>query len=455
MRSMVTVLATAVCVSLLACGVAAASITLFEEPLFHPGSVDGQSGVGGFPWKSAPDGAIPSCNPNPTEGRYDQEVERNGLDPSVGFGQQSLRMSNLCGNGEFFNQTYSPRESLQVGEDRVNKVFIAEFAFMSKTPTFQPGLFLSVSPDSGEGSRMSWVGLEDTSEGIRVTAADTPKADGEFVNYDLALLKDRTVPHTIRFWIKVNRGPDNDLVRIAVDDRDVGQCFATWENYYRTAPEQAPPPNANTPADINSLQFRSSVQGPAELATSGGYLFDNVSITPSNGPGPPGCPDGGEGPPPVEIDKTTQTQFAQPGDLITYRITARNRGDAPVPSLRTCDQVPRALKFVRSSVRLHRAAGRRLCRTTGLLRPGHRTTFRATFRLRANLTAATVTNGATTETPVASPPSSSPPDAAPSPGAGVLPEQRRRRADRDEATIGVRRPGACAAALHPRARAAC
>ena len=26
----------------------------------------------------------------------------------------------------------------------------------------QPGLFLSVSPDSGEGSRMSWVGLEDT-----------------------------------------------------------------------------------------------------------------------------------------------------------------------------------------------------------------------------------------------------------------------------------------------------
>ena len=449
MRSIVTVLATAVCVSLLACGVAAASITLFEEPLFHQGSVNGQSGVGGFPWKSAPQGAIPSCNPNPTDGRYDQEVERNGLNPSVGFGQQSLRMSNLCGNGEFFYQTYSPRESVQVGEDRVNKVFIAEFAFMSKTPAFQPGLFLSVSPDSGEGSRMSWVGLEDTNEGIRVTAADTPKADGEFVDYDLALLKDRTVPHTIRFWIKVNRGPDNDLVRISVDDRDVGQCFATWENYYRTAPEQAPPPNANTPADINSLQFRSSVQAPAALATSGGYLFDNVSITPSNGPGPPGCPGGGEGPPPVDIDKTTQTQFAQPGDLITYRITVRNRGDAPVPSLRTCDRVPRALKFVRSSARLHRAAGRRLCRITGLLRPGHRTTFRATFRLRSNLTAATVTNGATTETPTASPPSPSPPDA------GVLPEQRRRRADRDEATIGVRRPGACAAALPPRARAAC
>ena len=290
MRSMLTVLATAVSITLLACGVAAASITLFEAPLFHPGSVDGQSGVGGFPWKSAPPGAIPSCNPDPTEDTTTKRSSPMAWTQSVGFGLQSLRMSNLCGNGEFFYQTYSPRESVQVGEERVNKVFLAEFAFMPKTPAYQPGLFLSVSPDSGEGSRMSWVGLEDTKDGIRVTAADTPEVDGEFVDYDLALLKDRTVPHTIRFWIEVNPGPDNDLVRIAVDGRDAGQCFTTWENYYRTAPEQAPPPNANTPADINSLQFRSSVQGPSGLATSGGYLFDNVSITPSNGPGPPGLP---------------------------------------------------------------------------------------------------------------------------------------------------------------------
>ena len=223
-------------------------------------------------------------------------------------------MSNLCGNGEFFYQTYSPREPLQVGEERVNKVFIAEFAFMSKTPAYQPGLFLSVSPDSGEGSRMSWVGLEDTPDGIQVSASDAPEVDGKFVNYDLALLEDRAVPHTIRFRIKVNPGPDNDLVRIAIDNRPVGQCFTTWENYYRTAPEQAPPPNVNTPADINSLQFRSSVPGPAGLATSGGYLFDNVSITPSNGPGPRGCSGGGEGPPPdIDIDKKTQTRSALPG----------------------------------------------------------------------------------------------------------------------------------------------
>ena len=149
-------------------------------------------------------------------------------------------MSNLCANGEFFYQTYSPRESVQVGEDRVKKVFMAQFAFMSKTPAYQPGLFLSVSPDSGEGSRMSWVGLEDTPAGIRVSAADTPEVDGEFVDYPNLAVLDRTHPHTIRFWIEVNRGPDNDLVRIAIDGRDAGQCFTTWENYYRTAPEQAP-----------------------------------------------------------------------------------------------------------------------------------------------------------------------------------------------------------------------
>ena len=52
-------LAAAVSMVLLVSGVATASITLFEPPLFHLGSVNGQSGVGGFPWKSAPLGAIP------------------------------------------------------------------------------------------------------------------------------------------------------------------------------------------------------------------------------------------------------------------------------------------------------------------------------------------------------------------------------------------------------------
>ena len=455
MRSILMVLATAVSMALLPGGVAAASITLFEEPLFHAGlSVNGQSGVGGFPWKSAPPGAIPACVPAPTNGQYDQAVVANTVAPTgepPGFGSQSLRMSNACASGEFFYQTYSPQEPRQVGEERLNKVFIAEFAFMSKTSAHQPGLFLSVSPDSGEGSRMSWVGLEDTPAGIQVSVNDTPDVDGEFVAHPGPLL-DRTSPHRIRFRIKVNPGIDNDLVRISVDGADLGQCFTTWENYYRTRPEDHLPPNVNTPATINSLQFRSSVPGPPALAGNG-YLFDNVSITPSNGPGPRGCPGGGEGPPPdIDIDKTTQTRSALPGQLITYRITVRNRGDAPVRGVRACDRTPRALKFVRSTTRLQRAARRRLCLAIRLLGPGQRKTFRATFRLRQTVTAETVTNGSSVsvDIPTASAPSPVPPENA------VIPNARRRRVDRDSATIGVRTAArACLAAVNPRAHAAC
>ena len=211
-RAIAGLLAGFVSFALLACGVAAASITLFEPPLFITGSVHEQSGVGGVDWKSSPPGAITCLGwPGPPAvpahaGEYDQEVVLNGLDPSVDFGAQSLRMSNACASGEFFNQTYSPAELVQVGEGRVNKVFMAQFSFMPKAPDYQPGLFLSVSPDSHEGSRMSWVGLEDTPAGIRVTAADSPDVDGKFAYTDVALLS-RTAPHTVRFWIEVNARP--------------------------------------------------------------------------------------------------------------------------------------------------------------------------------------------------------------------------------------------------------
>ena len=330
-------------------------------------------------------------------------------------------------------------------------MFIAEFAFLPKTLAYQPGLFISVSPDSGEGSRMSWVGLEDTPDGIQVSVNDTPDVDGKFVAHPGPLLG-HSRPHRIRFRIKVNPGIDNDLVRISVDGADLGQCFTTWENYYRTAPEQAPPPNRNTPATINSLQFRSSVPGPPALA-GGGYLFDNVSITPSNGPGPKGCPGGGEGPtPPIDIDKTTQTRSALPGDLITYRITVRNRGDAPVRNARACDRAPRALRFVGASRRLHRAAGRRRCLTVPQLRPGQHRTFRATFAVRAGVPAGTVTNGASVDIPTASAPSPVQPENA------VIPTRERRRVGRDAARIRVRpaAEGNCgAAALNRDAHAAC
>ena len=283
-------------------------------------------------------------------------------------------MSNACASGEFFYQTYSPREPVQVGEARLNKVFIAEFSFMSKTRAYQPGLFLSVSPDSGEGSRMSWVGLEDTPDGIQVSVNDTPDVDGKFVAHPGRRCLATAVRTRIRFWIKVNPGIDNDLVRISVDGEDLGQCFTTWENYYRTAPEQAPPPNVNTPADINSLQFRSSVPGPPALLGNG-YLFDNVSITPSDGPGPPGCD--------VPIEKTADSPTVTAGGRAGYRITVRNRGRLAARNLRACDRIPRQMTFVSADRRLRRI-GRQRCLAIPRLQPGQRVSFHLVLQVNAN-----------------------------------------------------------------------
>ena len=275
-------------------------------------------------------------------------------------------------------------------------MFIAEFAFMSKTPAYQPGLFLSVSPDSGEGSRMSWVGLEDTPAGIQVSVNDTPDVDGKFVAHPVpAPLLDHSSPHRIRFWIKVNPGIDNDLVRISVDGRDLGQCFTTWENYYRTAPEQAPPPNRNTPATINSLQFRSSVRGPLPLL-GGGYLFDNVSITPSNGPGPPGCD--------VPIEKEADQSTVRAGGRVGFRLTARNRGRLPARNLRLCDRIPRRMTFVSADRRLRRI-GRQRCLAIPRLRPGQRASFHLVLQVSPNAPQGKVTNvGDVTPPPVTPPP---------------------------------------------------
>ena len=432
MRSMLIVLATAVSMALLACGVAVADTVTTDFESFNLGTVNGQDG-----WTSAVRGDIPAL-PN----GYDQAVVLNSGAPPA-FGGKSLRHSNAYNEptAEFQYQTYSKRTTEAAGESMANTEYMAEFSFISTKPNAQqPGLYMRISPDSGVGGRMSYIGLKDTESGINVIFYDTPEPDGEFVAYNLGTLP-RDAPHTIKFWIKLNPGPDNDLARIYIDGVDVGQCFTTWENFYPRVPESVP--------TINSLQFRSS-GGEVSSLVGGGYLFDKVTITTANGPGPAGCPDGEETPPEdIVIDKTTSTRFARPGDLITYRITVRNRGDAPVRGLRACDRAPRALRLLQGMKRLHRAAGRRLCLTIRLLRPGQHKTFRATFRLHANVTADTVANGASVDTPTGSAPSPLPPE-----GAGSVP--RRRRLDRDSARIRVRAASrACPAALTAGAHAAC
>jgi uncharacterized repeat protein (TIGR01451 family) len=405
-------------------GVAAADTvtTTFEPPTFTLGTVNGQDG-----WHSAVPGDVPAL-PN----GYDQAVVPSG--GVAGFGTQSLRHSNAYSEntGEFEFQTYSRSNAVNAGDGLPNTEFVGEFQFTSTSPELQDSLRMSISPDDGHGGRMSYVGLRDTAAGIEATIFDTPNADGDFVAYPAGIYS-RDAVHTVRFLLQLVPGPDNDIVHIVIDGVDIGNergvCLTTWENFYRASNQAVPV--------TNSLQFRSANAGgnPGLVIpdlVGHGYLFDNVrtDTTPANGAVPAGC---GEEPPPIVIDKTTRTRVARPGDLVTYRVTVRNRGHAPVRGLQACDRRPRALRFVRSTARLRRAAGRRLCLTTGRLRPGQRRTFRATFRLRANVTAATVTNGGSVDIPAGSAPTLLPPDAA------AIPPPQRHRIAKDAATIKVRR----------------
>ncbi len=199
MRSRRLVLATAVTMALLPCGVAVADTvtTDFEPPAFHPGSVDGQVG-----WHSAAPGDIPALPLG-----YDQQVVPVSGIP--GFGTQSLRHSNAYNEptGELFYQTYSSSTAQSAGENQPNTEYTGEFSFISAKPAAQqPGLFMTMAPDNSTGGRMSAVRLIDEPGGIRAIIYDTPDpATGDFVAYDWRPLQSRRSSHRqvldqVRSW---------------------------------------------------------------------------------------------------------------------------------------------------------------------------------------------------------------------------------------------------------------
>ena len=351
-RAIVGLFAAFASVALVPSGVArAATVTSdFEPPAFQAGPVNGQNG-----WMSGPN--------------VDEAVVSSGGIPT--FGQQSLRMSNEFANSSFTGtQTYSTPVVPAAGETLPNTVYIAKFSIFD--PTFQDGLYVTVSPDSGDGSRMAWVGLKDTSAGIEVTASDSPEVNGEFQDYPLGVLS-HAQPHTIEFRIKLNPGKDNDLVRILIDGQDVGKCFTTWENYYRVASEQAGPPNNGEPPNINSLQFR--VSAPTFHESGAGYLFDNVTVTTGTGPASPGCD--------VTIDKQADAPTVTAGGLEGYQVTVRNRGRLAARNLLLCDHIPSHTTFVSANRKLRRI-GRRRCLMISRLGPGQHAGFHIELRVDAD-----------------------------------------------------------------------
>jgi uncharacterized repeat protein (TIGR01451 family) len=374
MRRILMVLASAVGMALLACGVAAADTVETDFETFNLGTVDGQDG-----WHSAVPGDIPGLPLG-----YDQAVVSSG--GVSGFGTKSLRHSNALSEptGEFQFQTYSKSTTASAGEDEPNTEYIGEFQFTSTQAAQQEDLYMRISPDDGVGGRMSFVGLRDTAAGIQATIFDTPEVDGEFAPYDAGTYS-RTEVHTVRFWIKLVPGADNDIVRIFIDGVDIGRklgvCFTTWENFYRATQQPVPA--------INSIEFRVQGRGGPDGVEfpdllGGGYLFDNVTTTTATGAGPgAGCN--------LDVDKEADARTVSAGGLAGYRITVRNRGRAIASNVRVCDRIPRGMMFVSADRRLGRSGGQR-CLVIPRLRPGQPVSFHIVLQVDADAPPGTVTN---------------------------------------------------------------
>jgi uncharacterized repeat protein (TIGR01451 family) len=400
--------ATLVSIVLLPCSVALADTvaTDFENfstcaqptPVFptfpNCGSVNGQDG-----WKSEP---VPNSDfgDNSLPNGYDQQVVLNAKIPGtpapVTFGTRSLRLSNALNPSPavdppvFFSQTYSKPNAQPSGEDLTNTIFTGRFSFISMFPSrVQPGLHISVSPDDGTGGRMSYIALDDEpGPNIHLTFYDTNSA-GKFVGHDLGTVS-RDQPHTIQFWMRLVSGPDNDLVRIAIDGQDSGQCYTTWENYYR-AP--APVGEHRAPPVTDSFLFLSSASNAADDANpptgndlsllNGGYLFDNVTTTTSVATGPPSCD--------LTIDKTADSPTVTAGGVAGYQITVHNRGRLAARHLLLCDRIPRRATFVSASQRLSRLRVGR-CLLIPRLGPGQSTGFHVDLRVASDAPPGSLSN---------------------------------------------------------------
>ena len=199
---------------------------------------------------------------------------------------------------------------------------------------------------------MAWVGLVDTQDGIHVSTSDSSGAGGDFVDTHLGVLS-HGQPHTIEWRIKLIPGKANDRVRILIDGQDVGQCFTTWETYYRTSPDQSGPPNNAEPPNINSLQFRTSqghVPRPRRrLPVRQRHCHDRYRPCFTR----------------VRRDDR-QAGRREHGECRTASwatsITARNRGSAVARNVQVCDHIPRHTTFVRADHTLRRVGRRALPR---------------------------------------------------------------------------------------------
>ena len=202
------------------------------------------------------------------------------------FGSRSLRISNAYTVGSFGDQTFSKPLVDEAGETSAanngmsggtrQPYYEATFDFASTVPgAEQPGLMVGVSPDRGDGARMSLFRLYDKPAGLEVEFYDFDQTrpgtcvDGlDFQPATVATGLARNAVHNVRITMNFIDGVNNDVVKVYVDGGLV-HTGTSWEDYFRDC-------EPNPTRTVDSLLFRAS--GTAAPATSGnGFLIDNVS----------------------------------------------------------------------------------------------------------------------------------------------------------------------------------
>ena len=227
-------------------------------------------------------------------GPYDAKVVPVSAYPAAagyGFVGQALKISDALTSGSFGDQTFSPGLGDEAGEKSADNAGLSgglrqphvDMSFMigSATGSEQPGLHLSVSPDRGDGARMSYLRFEDKSTGIHVFFDDVKNPGpvghaSDFRESQIATL-DYGHSHVITFSIDFKDGPHNDTVHIYIDGKNV-KDGTTWEDYYRYDPEQTP--SGNKVPTVDKLLFRESGTANATDAPNG-YLIDRVLLSSS------------------------------------------------------------------------------------------------------------------------------------------------------------------------------
>ncbi len=280
----------------------------FENPPYALGNINGQDG-----WSKT--------------GPFDVEVVANTSAPAA-FGTQSLRISNGVTSGSFGNQTFAKPLVDSVGEVDATAGsfsegtrqthFEVQFDIASAVPTAQQaGLALSVSPDRGDGSRMSYLSFVDSVAGIDVTFYDVQGTSNpaNFVPTVVATGLDRAVPHTVKLVMDVVDGPSNDIVKVYIDGSLV-HTGTSWENYYRYDSEASA---EQSPRIVKTVLFR--VAGTAVPATLGnGFLIDNLSLSSASVPtSKEQCKNNGW----KDLTKPDGSSFKNQGDCIQYVNTGK------------------------------------------------------------------------------------------------------------------------------------